>query len=435
MLPMCLLSLLLALPPHPNSLSTSRVVVTGAAARLELRCQAQSLLEVFGTDADADGDGWLNDTELQALRDPLLAYVNERFVLRAGSGGDGRAGTVLVGTLAALSATPPDTEAAWPTQWVDLTLDYRAAELIPDLMLEVMLFRESAPDHSDLCQLVWNGGEPLETQFWMGQFRRYFAPESPPEARSMLGWVELGIRHILSGWDHIAFVAALILAAGTLRSLLGVITAFTLAHSVTLALAATGVVHVSSRPVEVVIALSIAWVGLATLFAKQPRARWREAFVFGLVHGLGFAGFLGEALYGEPQPLRALIGFNLGVEAGQLIVVAAVLAVLAAMALPATLARRRAMLSRSSTSAPDTARDAARDAAPDTARDAAPDTARDAAPDTARDAAPDTAREAVRDAVRDGQSRWLAPRAVRLPACATAVLLSTYWIVQRVGGL
>jgi len=391
-----LLPLLCALSPHPNSLSTSRVVVTGAAARLELRCQTQSLLEVFGSDADRDGDGWLSDSELLELRDPLVAYVNTHFFLRAGSGGSGTAGTVLSGTLTELGSTAPDLDVAWPTQWVDLALEYRADELIPDLLLDVTLFQESAPDHSDLCQLVWNGGEPLETQFWMGEFRRYFAPESPPESRPMLGWVEMGIRHILTGWDHIAFVVALILAAGSARALVGVVTAFTLAHSVTLALAATGLVHVSSRPVEIVIALSIAWVGLVTLFAREPRARWREAFVFGLVHGLGFAGFLGEALYGEPKPLRALVGFNLGVEAGQLVVVAAVLLLLAAL---------RALLPANS---------ALQNGQPGQSADA-------------------TA------GVSDGASRpgtgqrWLAPRVVRLPACAAIVLMALFWVGQRAG--
>ncbi|HTE05875.1 MAG TPA: HupE/UreJ family protein, partial [Planctomycetota bacterium] len=287
--------------PHPNSISSSRVTVTGAAVHLELRCQAQSLLEVFGAEADRDGDGALDDAELEALHAPLEAYVNRNYVLRAGSGGDAARGTLLPGTLTGAHAAAPETDTAWPTQWVDLTFDHRAAEPLPDLLIDVTLFRETAPDHSDLCTLVWNGGEPVETQFWLGEFRRFHAPEAPPVTRPMTGWVRLGIGHILSGWDHIAFVLVLVLAAGSARELLGVVTAFTLAHSLTLALAALDVVHVSGRPVEVAIALSIAWVGAITLVAQAPRARWREAFVFGLVHGLGFAGFLGEALAGEPR--------------------------------------------------------------------------------------------------------------------------------------
>jgi len=116
--------------------------------------------------------------------------------------------------------------------------------------------------------------------------------------------------------------------ARSLRSLVGVVTAFTVAHSVTLGLAATEVLEVGrlSGFVEAVIALSIAYVATENvLMPRQDRTRWPEAFVFGLVHGLGFAGFLGEALYGEPRRVVPLLGFNLGVEAGQLLVVLAAL--------------------------------------------------------------------------------------------------------------
>ncbi|HVM95605.1 MAG TPA: HupE/UreJ family protein [Candidatus Acidoferrales bacterium] len=150
-------------------------------------------------------------------------------------------------------------------------------------------------------------------------------------------YVKLGVEHILTGVDHLLFVLALIiLAEGTWR-LVETVTAFTLAHSITLGLAALGFVHVPQKPVEAVIALSIAFVAAEIVHRREgrvglaARAPWVVAFVFGLLHGLGFAGTLSEV--GLPQghiPL-ALFCFNAGVEIGQLLFVTTVLTVVAAL--------------------------------------------------------------------------------------------------------
>ena len=144
-----------------------------------------------------------------------------------------------------------------------------------------------------------------------------------------------GIEHILFGFDHLLFVLALILIVRSRKVLLWTITAFTIAHSITLSLATLGVVHVPGPPVEATIALSILLLaceivrlqrGQASLIAKWP---WVVAFSFGLLHGFGFAGALAEI--GLPQgdiPL-ALFAFNIGVEVGQLVFIFAVLAVIA----------------------------------------------------------------------------------------------------------
>jgi hydrogenase/urease accessory protein HupE len=136
-------------------------------------------------------------------------------------------------------------------------------------------------------------------------------------------YVVLGIEHILTGYDHIAFLLALIVASRRWRSLLWVVTAFTLAHSLTLVSAACGVFDLPASIVEPAIALSIAWVGIRNLFARPPARLWPEAFGFGLLHGLGFAGAIAATLAAEPHKLQALLGFNLGVECGQLAIVAA----------------------------------------------------------------------------------------------------------------
>src|SRR5437867_3522899 len=135
----------------------------------------------------------------------------------------------------------------------------------------------------------------------------------------------LGVEHILTGYDHLLFLLALVLVGGPLRSVLGVVTAFTLAHSVTLAVAALGVWVPRPTLIEPAIALSIAYVGIENCVRPDMRRRWRLTFLFGLVHGFGFAGALREVALSAVQIPLALASFNVGVEAGQLAVLAVVL--------------------------------------------------------------------------------------------------------------
>jgi hydrogenase/urease accessory protein HupE len=148
-------------------------------------------------------------------------------------------------------------------------------------------------------------------------------------------YVLLGIEHILLGVDHLLFVFALVLLVRGWRRLVATITAFTAAHSVTLAAAVLGFVHVPQPPVEATIALSIALVAGEIVHRRQgrpglaERKPWVVAFAFGLLHGLGFAGALSEIGLPPHSILLALLFFNVGVELGQLAFIATVLPVLA----------------------------------------------------------------------------------------------------------
>lgn len=153
----------------------------------------------------------------------------------------------------------------------------------------------------------------------------------------------LGVEHILSGFDHLLFVLALILLIHDLKQLVKTITAFTVAHSITLAGSALGYLTLPQPPVEAVIALSIAFVASEILKSnpKAPRLSerytWVVAFAFGLLHGFGFAGALEEIGLPHSDVPMALLTFNLGVEAGQLIFIVAVLTTFAAAkAIPGT---------------------------------------------------------------------------------------------------
>ncbi len=146
-------------------------------------------------------------------------------------------------------------------------------------------------------------------------------------------YVTIGIGHILFGFDHLLFVLALVMIVKSTRRLLVTITAFTVAHSITLSLATLGVLHVPGPPVEAIIALSIVFVASEIIHQRQGRpglaARkpWVVAFAFGLLHGLGFAGALAEVGLPENSIPLALLFFNIGVEIGQVLFIVAVLVI------------------------------------------------------------------------------------------------------------
>ena len=160
-----------------------------------------------------------------------------------------------------------------------------------------------------------------------------------PQRQSALAvagvYLKLGVEHILLGIDHLLFVLALLIITGGGWKLVKTVTAFTLAHSITLALATLGFVHVAQAPVEAVIALSIVFVATEIIHVRQgrigitARAPWIVAFSFGLLHGFGFAGALSDVGLPQGQIPIALLFFNLGVEAGQLMFIAAALSAIA----------------------------------------------------------------------------------------------------------
>ncbi|MDP7640208.1 MAG: HupE/UreJ family protein, partial [Candidatus Hydrogenedentes bacterium] len=177
----------------------------------------------------------------------------------------------------------------------------------------------------------------LDGRYYTGLARPnspYFnVPERDSESSVFSSYLGLGVEHILFGWDHLLFVLGLVLLVTSARRLIWAITGFTAAHSITLALAMLDVIRVPGPPVEAAVALSIVVLavegiqysrsGVETLAIRAP---WAVSMVIGLVHGLGFAGALRE--YGLPAHARfvSLLGFNLGVEAGQLAFVCGLLA-------------------------------------------------------------------------------------------------------------
>jgi hydrogenase/urease accessory protein HupE len=239
-------------------------------------------------------------------------------------------------------ACPGSLDRAWVLEGeggVVFQVRYTCPEVPVRLTLAMPMLDALAPRHRHLAR-VFRAGKAqvkvLDRDHATWDLDEANTASSGASTTGSLGWsmLKLGVEHILTGADHLVFLLGLILVGGSFRSLFGVVSAFTLAHSITLALAALSIFAPSPLFVEPAIALSIAYVGIENLFVKDVSKRWRITFPFGLIHGFGFAGALREIALPRAQLPIALVSFNLGVELGQLAVLS--------LALPLTLAARRA---------------------------------------------------------------------------------------------
>ena len=189
---------------------------------------------------------------------------------------------------------------------------------------------------SELLVQVKLHDSKLNSQRLVAGQDRFKVSAGPGTVGTMKNYLVLGIEHILLGMDHLMFVLLLIVFVDGLWALVKTVTAFTVAHSITLAAASLGYVNVPAAPVESIIALSILFLATelarkhhlnpdqATLSMKYP---WLVVFVFGLLHGLGFAGALSEVGLPENYFVMALLFFNVGIEIGQLLFIASVIIV------------------------------------------------------------------------------------------------------------
>ena len=149
----------------------------------------------------------------------------------------------------------------------------------------------------------------------------FFSPTTGSNWQTFVRFLWLGIQHIATGYDHLAFLVGLLIATASMRSLVKVVTSFTVAHSITLALATFSIVVLPSRFTESMIAASIVYVAAENLIRGRAIERYRITFLFGLVHGFGFSNVLREMQLPRANLALSLFSFNLGVEVGQLVFV------------------------------------------------------------------------------------------------------------------
>ncbi len=203
---------------------------------------------------------------------------------------------------------------------VRVELGFACPGALDTVGVHLYVFNEFGPDHSVLAKIT-RQGKTREFVFTAARTDFRSSPEDARLVARVLSFLVLGIEHIFTGYDHVLFVVGLLVIWRGAVNILKIITAFTVAHSLTLILAVLGVVTLPSRLVESVIALSIAYVGIENIFVKRLEGRWRLAFVFGLAHGFGFAAVLREMGLPSEGLVLALLSFNVGVELGQMAIV------------------------------------------------------------------------------------------------------------------
>ena len=324
------LALLAPAQAHKPSDSYLSITVGDAAIEGQWDIALRDLDVALGL--DTDGNGEITWGEVRTKHGEIATYALARLALRAGSG-DGAAcgiepGAPLVDT---------HTDGAYTV----LPLAIRCAGKTPQLTVDYTLFADLDPQHRGLLKLQAQGNTRTAV----------LGPQAPTqtfELKAVSRWAQFvdyareGVWHIWIGYDHILFLLSLLLpavlvwhvsrrssglqAAATFRAafidVFKIVTAFTVAHSITLSLATLGVIELPSRWIESAIAASVLLAALNNVWPLFRGRRWTVAFVFGLIHGFGFASVLADLGLPREALVLALVGFNLGVEGGQLAIVA-----------------------------------------------------------------------------------------------------------------
>lgn len=206
-------------------------------------------------------------------------------------------------------------------------LVYRCPQEVRDLSVESHLFLDFDESHTQLLRLAPPGDprQSLREAVLTASNKTFHVADvrtgGSASADRMLAFFKLGIEHLLTGYDHILFLLTVIIAMKLLDTVKAV-TAFTLAHSLTMALAFLGLVSIPASIVEPLIALTIVYVAVENVLTLKPRKRWALTGLFGLVHGLGFVGALKTITVSRDELMLSLASFNIGIEAGQLLVIA-----------------------------------------------------------------------------------------------------------------
>lgn len=310
---------------HPQSLSYLELVVQGDRVQVQLRFAAADLAPLLPL--DADGDGRITGRDVELLGPALPTAVFRELRLRS-------AGADCQGDGFAAQFEDPD--------GILLRGTWRCPGEIESLEVREGFLDDLAPGHTDLAKIGFAGEASIFQRVAAQGTETFSVSRRRDPARTALRFLRLGIAHIFTGYDHIAFLLGLLLLGGSLRTLFGIVTSFTLAHSITLALATLGLVTPPPRLIEPLIAASIVFVALENLWALRAapdqrqavaaRAlghRWMVTFAFGLVHGFGFASALRELHLPRGSLAASLVSFNLGVEVGQVAIAAAALPLLA----------------------------------------------------------------------------------------------------------
>ncbi|UUZ90399.1 HupE/UreJ family protein [Paenibacillus sp. P25] len=266
---------------------------------------------------DTDGDKKISEPELEKQRGAISQYLESHLHLTQDM-------QPMAFELKEMSLTEKET-----IPGVSFTMHFTAVHPVDSFTLEYnLLFDDTDPLHVNF--VLFLEGEDVDQTVMDTAHRSYHYVSLHPATLASTLWTyfKLGVEHILTGYDHLLFLFSPLLVAARVRDILKIVTAFTVAHSITLLLAATGYIHLPSVWIETGIAVTICYVAIENMFARKNELRWSLTFVFGLIHGMGFAGALEEIGLPQSYFVSSPLTFNLGVEAGQLLVVGAVMPIL-----------------------------------------------------------------------------------------------------------
>ena len=274
---------------------------------------------------DANGDGEITWGEVRAQHAGIAAYALARLQVSAG----GQPCTLQAGE----QQIDDHTDGAYTV----LPLRVACPSTPTELVIQYSLFADLDPQHRGLLKLTAAGGTRTAILGPQAPQQR-FELKAPDRMAQFFEYGREGVWHIWIGFDHILFLLSLLLPAvllwrakvwqpalrfrDSLIDVVKIVTSFTLAHSITLSLATLGLISLPSALVESAIALSVVLAALNNVYTVFHQRRWVVAFVFGLIHGFGFASVLADLGLPQEVLLLALVGFNLGVEVGQLCIVA-----------------------------------------------------------------------------------------------------------------
>jgi hydrogenase/urease accessory protein HupE len=294
---------------HQVNLSTARVTLGGnRTVTVEVALKGSDADRLAGTHIfDAQRDT-VDPALVAASASPIIDYVNAHVAVT------GLDGTPCAPAAAALK---PDGDG------VVFRTGFSCANITGDIVYRSTVLTATDPGARQVV-LMGEGDNAPQALLDSGNTTVTLSAPAPSLLSTMQRYLVTGIEHIFLGYDHIAFLVAVVLWARRLIPVIKIVTAFTIAHSITLSLAALNVVVLPSAVVEPAIAASIVFVAMENFFSRDIDRRWRVTFAFGLIHGFGFAGALQEVGLPPNAVATALAAFNVGVEIGQVAIVSIV---------------------------------------------------------------------------------------------------------------
>jgi hydrogenase/urease accessory protein HupE len=298
---------------HQINLSNARIeLAADRTVKVEVALKGSDVDRVARTNVFDQQSGLVDAARLSTSTAPIAAYVSTHAIVQGANGAPCKAGPATV---------TPDQDG------VIVRVVWSCGDVRGDLVYRSTVLTDVDPAAKQVV-LIGPGKDASQALLDASQTEVRVTAPPPSLIEVIRRYVEAGVEHIFLGYDHVSFLVAIVLWARRLWPVIKIVTAFTVAHSITLSLAALQIVVLPSAIVEPAIAASIVYVAVENFFSRDVDRRWRDTFVFGIIHGFGFASALQE--FGLPRSavIPALGAFNIGVEIGQVAIVSIVIPLL-----------------------------------------------------------------------------------------------------------